>query len=30
MAVVQQAARLFEQQNARLMVAMNNDQRPGQ
>ncbi len=29
MAVVQQAARLFEQQNARLMVAMN-DQRSGQ
>jgi len=30
MAVVQQAARLYEQQTARLMVAVNNDQRAGQ
>jgi anti-sigma factor RsiW len=30
MAVVQQAARYYEQQTARLMVAVNNDQRPGQ
>jgi anti-sigma factor RsiW len=30
MAVVQQAARLYEQQTARLMVAVNNDQRSGQ
>jgi anti-sigma factor RsiW len=30
MAVVQQAARYYEQQSARLMVAVNNDQRPGQ
>jgi len=30
MAVVQQAARYYEQQTARLTVAMNNDQRPGQ
>jgi hypothetical protein len=30
MAVVQQAARFYEQQTSRLMVAVNNDQRPGQ
>ncbi len=30
MAVVQQAARYYEQQTARLMVAVNNDPRPGQ
>jgi anti-sigma factor RsiW len=30
MALVQQAARFYEQQTARLMVAVNNDQRPGQ
>jgi anti-sigma factor RsiW len=30
MALVQQAARFYEQQTARLTVAMNNDQRPGQ
>jgi anti-sigma factor RsiW len=30
MALVQQAARYYEQQTARLMVAVNNDQRPGQ
>ena len=30
MAVVQQAARYYDQQVARLTVAMNNDQRPGQ
>ena len=30
MAVVQQAVRYYEQQTARLMVAVNNDQRPGQ
>jgi len=30
MAVVQQAARYYEQQTARLWVAANNEQRPGQ
>ena len=30
MAVMQQAARYYEQQTARLTVAMNSDQRPGQ